>query len=264
MDVTLDGNKIFAATGGKPFDGSKPTILLLHGAGMDHSVWVLQARWLAHHGMNVLAIDLPGHGKSEGTAFANVGDYADWLTRFMEAAGLKQAALAGHSLGALICLEAAARYPERVSRLTLLGAAQKMPVHPDMLASAKEGTDEVIRCMTSWSFARPHHFGTHKMPGMWMLGQTHQLIARSKPGVIFNGLTACNDYRGAADAAAKVACPTLLILGEADQMTPAKGGKELAGMILGARFVIIPGSGHMMMTEAPDATLDAMRGNLPA
>jgi pimeloyl-ACP methyl ester carboxylesterase len=230
---------------------------------MDHTVWVLQTRWLAHHGMNVLAVDLPGHGRSQGTAFSTVGDYADWLVRFLDGAGSQQAALAGHSLGALIALEAASRIPDRISRLTLLGVAARMPVHPDMLASAKEGTDEVIRCMTSWSFARLHHFGTHQMPGMWLLGQAHHLIARSKPGVIFAGLSACNDYMGAPEAALKAACPTLLILGDSDLMTPAKGGRELANAIKDARVTVLPGCGHMMTTEAPDATLVAMRSNLP-
>lgn len=262
MDFLVDGHKVFAATGGSAFDPRKPAILLLHGAGMDHTVWVLQARWLAHHDQNVLAVDLPGHGRSAGAAYKAVGDYADWLARFLDAAGLQQAALAGHSLGALIALEAAARFPQRVTRLTLLGAATLMPVHPDMLASAQENTDEVIQCMTSWSHARPHHFGTDKMPGMWLLGQVYHLIARSKPGVIFAGLTACNDYKEAREAAAKVACPTLLILGDSDMMTPLKGGRELAGAIKDARAVVIPGSGHMLMSEAPDATLDAMRGNL--
>jgi pimeloyl-ACP methyl ester carboxylesterase len=263
MEIVVDGQKIFAATGGKTFDPAKPAIVLIHGAGMDHTVWVLQTRWLAHHGLNVLAIDLPGHGRSQGTAYATVGDYADWLARFLDAAKLKQAALAGHSLGALIALEAAARMPERISRLMLLGAALKMPVHPDMLASAQAGTDEVIRCMTSWSFARPHHFGTHQMPGMWLLGQAHHLIQRSKPGVIFAGLTACNDYQGAPDAAEKIACPTLLILGDSDLMTPLKGGRQLAELIKDARVTVLPGCGHMMTTEAPDATLEAMGKNLP-
>lgn len=262
MELIVDGLKIFAATGGKDFDPAKPSIVLIHGAGMDHTVWVLQTRWLAHHGMNVLALDLPGHGKSEGQAYAAIGDYADWIVRFLDAAGLKQAALAGHSLGALIALETAARHPQRVTRLTLLGAATRMPVHPDMLASAQAGTVEVIDCMTSWSHARPHHFGTNKMPGMWLLGQVHHLIERSKPGVIFNGLSACNNYQDAPKAAAKIACPTLLILGDSDLMTPMKGGRELAGLIKDARCVVVSGSGHMLMSEAPDATLEAMRGNL--
>ncbi|MBF0166619.1 MAG: alpha/beta hydrolase [Alphaproteobacteria bacterium] len=260
MDFSIDGHRVFAATGGVPFDPAKPSLILLHGAGMDHTVWALQARFLAHHGQNVLAIDLPGHGRSEGTAFSSVEAYAGWLLRFLDAAKLKQVALAGHSLGALIALETAGKAPERILRLILLGVAARMPVHPDMLASAKEGTDEVIRCMTSWSFARPHHFGGNRLPGQWMLGQAHHLIARSKPGVIFAGLTACNDYKGALEAAGRITCPTLLILGDSDLMTPAKGGRELAGLIKNARAETIPSSGHMMMSEAPDATLDLMRG----
>lgn len=264
MDVVVDGCKIFAATGGKAFDPKKPSLVLIHGAGMDHTVWVLQTRWLAHHGVNVLAIDLPGHGRSEGKSMARVSDYADWIMRFLDAAGLQSAGLMGHSLGALIALECAARSPDRVSRLTLLGSALAMPVHPDMLASAQAGTDEVIHCMTSWSHARPHHFGPHKMPGMWLLGQAHHLLKKAGEGVIFGDLSACNDYKEAPAAAAKVACPTLLILGDSDLMTPMKGGLKLAEAIKDAKSQIIPGSGHMMMTEAPDATLEAMKLNLPA
>jgi pimeloyl-ACP methyl ester carboxylesterase len=115
--------------------------------------------------------------------------------------------------------------------------------------------------MTSWAHARRNHFGRHAMPGIWMIGQARRLIGRSKPGVIHAGLSACNAYKGAAEAAAKVACPALLILGSEDMMTPAKGGKELAAMIPGARAEIIQGSGHMMATESPQITLDLMRTN---
>jgi pimeloyl-ACP methyl ester carboxylesterase len=262
QSLRVEGHAVAFASGGKPFDPAKPALVLLHGAGMDHTVWTLQTRSFAHHGFSVLALDLPGHGASGGAALDSIGAYAEWLERLFDAAGLERAALAGHSLGALIALEFAARSAHRLRALTLLGVAAKMPVHPDMLASAKAGTDEVLDCMTSWGHARRHHFGGHAAPGLWMLGATRHLVARARPGVIHAGLTACDAYADALAAAAKVSVPTLLILGAEDMMTPAKSGLELARSIVGARAEVLSGCGHMMMSEAPDRTLDLMRSNV--
>ncbi|MBI4966620.1 MAG: alpha/beta hydrolase [Rhodospirillales bacterium] len=261
QSLRVDNQIVAYASGGRPFDPAKPVLVLLHGAGMDHTVWALQTRFFAHHGHSVLALDLPAHGGSGGTAFETIGAYAGWLERLFDAAGIEKAALVGHSLGALIALDFTAGHPSRLRTLTLLGAGAKMPVHPDMLASAQAGTDEVLDCMTSWGHARRHHFGGHRAPGLWMLGSTRHLVARARPGVIHAGLKACHTYADALAAAAKVTCPTTLILGAEDMMTPAKSGLELGRAIAGARIEIIPGCGHMMMQEAPDQTLDRMRGN---
>ena len=259
MELTVDGKAVFAATGGKPFDPALPAIVFVHGAGMDHTVWVLQTRYFAHRGRAVLAVDLPGHGRSAGPALDSVGAIADWLVRLIEAAGLESAALTGHSMGALAVLDCAARHKDRVRALALLGAAPRMPVHPDLLAAAEANDRRAFELVTDWGHGRGAHLGGHPAPGLWMLGGGETLLARSAAGVLHSDLAACNAYDGAGDAAVQVACPTLVVMGADDRMTPAKAGRQLADAIPSARTALIPGSGHMMMIEAADATLDALK-----
>nr|MBP7532404.1 alpha/beta fold hydrolase [Ottowia sp.] len=123
MLIQVNGAPVYAYTGGKTFDPAQPTVVFIHGVLNDHSVWILQSRYLTHHGWNVLAIDLPGQGKSGGQPPASVEDAADFILALLAAAGIDQAALVGHSFGSLIALEAAARSPAHVSHLVLVGTA---------------------------------------------------------------------------------------------------------------------------------------------
>jgi pimeloyl-ACP methyl ester carboxylesterase len=258
MELDVAGTEIFAATGGRVFQPRKPTILFLHGAGMDHTVWTLQTRWFAHHGRNVLAIDLPGHGRSGGTALGSIGDLADFVPRLLDAAGAADAALVGHSMGALVALEAAARHPARVRALALLGIAATMPVHPKLLAAAAANDPAAAAMIVDWGFGQIAQLGGAQAPGTWMTGGGAQLLARAKPGALGTDLAACDAYKGAVDAAAKVEKPVLYLLGAADKMTPAKAAQSLIAATKKATLEILPGTGHMMMVERPDATLDAI------
>jgi pimeloyl-ACP methyl ester carboxylesterase len=249
----------FAATGGKPFDPTKPAVVFVHGAGMDHTVWQLQARYFAYHGRAVLAPDLPGHGRSEGPPPASIEACADWLAAFIAAAGAEQAALVGHSMGAFAALAAAARAPARVSALALLGVAARMPVHPDLLAAADANDPAAFELITAWGYGKPAHLGGHRGPGLWMLGGGRRLLERSAKGVLASDLRACDAYKDAAQAAARVACPTLFVLGALDRMTPPKAAESLAAAVRGSKSVVVPACGHMMMVEEPDRTLDALR-----
>lgn len=259
MDLSVDGRAVFAATGGRPFDPALPAIVFIHGAGMDHSVWSLQTRYFAHHGRGVLALDLPGHGRSAGPGLDGIEPMAAWLGRLLDAAGLERAALVGHSMGALVALGAAAALGQRVRALALLGAASRMPVHPDLLAAAK--ADDRLACdlVTSWGHGPAGHLGGNRAPGLWLMGGAERVLERAGPGGLFRDLAACDAYDGAAAAAARVACPCLVLIGAADRMTPAKAGRALAGRIESARVVEIPACGHMTMRERPDQTLDALR-----
>jgi len=259
MMVTVDGHEVFAATGGRPFDPKLPAVVFVHGAGMDHTVWALQTRYFAHHGRTVLALDLPGHGRSGGKALASIEDMAAWLGRFLDAAGLKEAALAGHSMGALAALAATAILPGRVRALALLGAAPRMPVHPDLLAAAKENRHLAVELVTSWGHGAAGHLGGNRAPGLWLLGGAERVLERCPPGVLYVGLAACDTYTRAMEAAAKVSCPCRVITGDGDLMTPAKAGAKLAAAIEGAQVTLIEGCGHMMMLENSDETLDALR-----
>src|ERR1700749_3971613 len=123
MQLPVYGFDTFVATGGRPFEPSLPAVVLLHGAGFDHSTWALHSRWFAHHGYTVLAPDLPGHGRSAGEALRTVAEMADWTAALLDAASARPARLVGHSMGSLIALETAARPPDKVSGLSLIGTA---------------------------------------------------------------------------------------------------------------------------------------------
>jgi pimeloyl-ACP methyl ester carboxylesterase len=259
MELTVAGRKVFAATGGAPLRPGQPTVVFLHGAGMDRTVWTLQTRYFAHHGRAVLAADLPGHGRSAGPALGSIAALAAWTVALLDAAGLDKAALVGHSLGGLVALETAARAPARVWALALLGVAPRMPVHPDLLAAARAGDHVAIDLVASWGYGRRQHLGGARAPGLWMLGGGIRLLERGPAGGLAAALGACDAYAGAREAAERVRCPTLIVAGSADRMTPVAGARELAKAIDGARVVVIAESGHLMMIEKPDQTLDALK-----
>ncbi len=260
MFVTVDRHEVFAATGGRTFDPALPLVLFLHGAGLDHSVWALHSRWFAHHGQAVLAVDLPGHGRSAGPPLSGIAALADWTARLIEAAGSTRAILIGHSMGALIALEAAARHPERVAGLGLIGAAPAMPVHADLLSAAAANDPAAIDMLSLWGHGAHATQGGSRAPGLWMLGTAVRLLERAAPGLLHTDLAACHAYQDGPAAAAKVTCPSILVLGERDVMTPLKAGRGLAAAIGRSRTVVLPGAGHMLMAECPDAVLDALRG----
>lgn len=258
MEVRLDGAPVFLADHGKGCDRARPTVLFVHGAGMDHSVWPLQARHFAYRGSNALAVDLPGHGRSGGELLGSIAAMADWLAALIEALRAPAVRLVGHSMGALIGLELAARHRKAIERLALLGGAARMPVHPALLEAAARPEPLAPELICDWGFGPAGHFGGHQAPGSWMLGHALRLLTQSGGPRLHADLAACNAYQDGPAAAAKVRCPTLVIAAAADRMTPARHAGSLAANIKGAQLMVLPGCGHMMMVEQPDATLDAL------
>ncbi len=263
MIVQVDGHEAHAATGGVEPNGSDPVIVLIHGAGMDATVWQLQTRYLAYRGFQAIAVDLPGHGRSGGDALESIEAYAAWLGRFLDAAGFEQVALVGHSMGALIGMEAAADLGDRVTSLILLGAAASMPVHPQLLHDAEHDLPAASALMTAWSHGRPAHVGVNPTPGMWMVGGGRALVDVSRPGALATDFAACAAFDGVEDLAPKITAAITVVIGEADKMTPAKAGRSLA-QTLGAQNVLqLPATGHSMMVEEPrlvrEAIVNALR-----
>jgi pimeloyl-ACP methyl ester carboxylesterase len=259
MQLSVNGVETFVATGGKPFDKSLPAVVLLHGAGFDHSTWALHSRWFAHHGHSVLAPDLPGHGRSSGQPLPTIADMADWTAALLDAAGATKARLVGHSMGSLIALETAARHPDKVSGLSLIGTAATMTVRPDLLKAAEANDASAIDMVSIWGLGFKAELGGSLAPGLWMHQGAQRVLERAAPGVLHSDLNACNAYANALSAAALVKVPTTVILGERDMMTPAKAGKTLAAAIPNVRTIVLPGAGHMMMVEQPDELLAALR-----
>ena len=264
MRVQVAGSDVYAYTGSRPFDAALPTIVFVHGAANDHSVWALQSRYFAHHGRNVLAVDLPGHGRSGGDALPSVEAIADWLPALLDAAGVPAAALVGHSLGALAVLAAAARQPARVTRIVLLGPAVPMPVSDVLLDAAKANDHVAYELINGWSHSPGKQLGGSQVPGMWLMGSSMRLMERTRPGVLYTDLAACHTYADGLIAAAAVRCPALLILGARDLMAPPKGAPALIAALADARVVTLPDCGHALMAEQPDAVLDALAAFLPA
>ena len=257
MLLDVDGAKAFAYTAAHELDPQKPTVVFLHGAGLDHSWFGLQSRYFGYHGRNVLALDFPGHGRSEGPPLATVEQMASWVLQALDAARIRSASLVGHSMGSLVALECAARSPQRVERIALIGTAYPMKVGDAFLEAARRNEQTAYDMETIWGHAPKVPLGGNPNPGMWMYGDTLARLARLAPGVLHAALKACNDYASGTESAAKVKCPALFILGERDQMTPRKAAATLVQALPGARTVALP-SGHSIMAEAPDATLDAL------
>src|ERR1700728_2361835 len=260
MHVIVDGSETFVATGGRDFDPALPVLVFLHGAGLDHSVWALLARFFAHRGFGVLAPDLPGHGRSAGTPLSSIPALADWTAALIDAAGAPSATLVGHSMGSPIALETAARHSQKVSALALIAAAAPMRVSDDLLNAAKANDHAAIDMVAIWGNGYRATLGGSLAPGIWMLGGAERLLERARPGVLFADLSACHDYRDALTSAAKIAVPSLMIHGSRDVMTPLKGGKAIVDAIPACRLTVLEGAGHLLMSECPDGVLAALRG----
>ena len=259
MRLSINDIDTFVATGGRPFDPSLPAVVMLHGAGFDHSTWALHSRWFAHHGFSVLAPDLPGHGRSSGKPLPTIAEMADWTAALLAAAGAPRAKLIGHSMGSLIALETAARHPDKVSALSLIGTAAAMTVGPDLLKAAEADDPAALDMVSIWGLGFKAELGGSLAPGLWMHQGAHRVLQKSRPGALFSDLNACNAYQDALAAAAGIKVPVTFILGERDMMTPAKAGRTLAEAIPHAHTVVLPGAGHMMMVEQPDELLAALR-----
>ncbi|MFZ6758726.1 alpha/beta fold hydrolase [Undibacterium sp. Ji50W] len=262
MIFQVNGHAAYCYTGGKNFNPAQPTVVFIHGAQNDHSVWGLQTRYFAHHGFNVLAIDLPGHGRSKGAALSSVEQMADWLLALLDVAGIEQATLVGHSMGSLIALEACYKTPARVSKLTLVGTAYPMRVSDTLLNAARDEEQTAIDMVNIWSHTSIAHKPSCPGPGFYVMGVSQRLMQRISainPAKVFHtDFAACNAYANGEVAALSVRCPTLFILGRKDMMTPVKASLLLSKAIAHSQQTIIENCGHSLMAEQADQVLTAL------
>ena len=263
MLYQVQGQPSYCYTGGKTFNATLPTLVFIHGAQNDHSVWALQSRYFAHHDFNVLAVDLPGHGRSSGQALTSVESMAEWLITLLDVAGVSEASLIGHSMGSLIALETVRYAPKRVSKLALVGNAYPMKVADALLTMARDDEPAAINMVTTLS----HHTTTQctANPGFNLQGNARRLMQRMSainPAQLFyTDFTACNNYQQGEQAAGVInqhACPILFVLAKQDRMTPVKASAKLRSTLPNARVVEIDQCGHSLMAEQPDATRAAL------
>lgn len=265
MILTVQGQPAYAYTGGKAFDAALPTAVFIHGAEHDHSVWALQSRYFAHHGFGVLAVDLPGHCRSSGPALTSVPAMADWLAALLDAAGVQRAFVAGHSMGSLIALDFAGRYPERATHLALLATAIPMTVSDTLLDAALNREPEAIGMVNEWSHSTLAAKPSCPGPGFWLHGMNQRLMervsARGEANLFHTDFSACNGYADGLARAAQVRCATRVVVGRRDAMTPPRAARALADALAQAGVpvdTVTLEAGHALMAEQPDATLDAL------
>ena len=267
MNLNLAEHPCYYYTGARSLEPGRPTVVFIHGAGHDHSVWTLQTRYFASHGWNVIAPDLPGHGRSAGPALESIEALADWVIALLTGLGCEQAMLVGHSMGSLIALEAAAQLGPRVSHLVLVGTAYPMKVSPALIESALNEPEKALRMVNVFSRST---LAPPSGAGFWVYGAGMALgrkVLRSNREVnlFHRGFVACDSYANGEQAMAQVQCPVLFVLGAQDQMTAPKAAQGLIAIARNAgravQVVNLP-VGHHQMTEAPDGTLMAIRDYL--
>ena len=258
MYLTVDNSKTYTYSANRVFDANRPTVVFIHGAANDHSVWSLQSRYYAYHGWNALAIDLPGHGKSAGTAIATIDELAAWIAHFLDAVGAQDVTLVGHSMGSLIALETAARHPARIRKIAMIGSAVPIQVSEALLNTSKANDHAAYDMINVFAHSNTAQLGGNRVPGMWMMGSAMRLMERSGNGVLHADFRACNHYAAGLEAAMKIQCPVLMILGKRDLMTPMKVALDVISKLPDVKVVALDGAGHSLMAEKPDEVLDSL------
>ena len=254
MLIDLINSHFSAANGGialEKMDENKPLVILIHGAGMDRTVWFQQTRFLSHHGYRCFAVDLPAHGKSDGPPLKSIGEMATWISSVIERLG-GPAHIVGHSMGSFIALATAADHPDSVLSATMVSIAAEMPVHPDLQSAAENNLPEGASFIAGWGHGPDQHLGGNPTPGLWMIGGAKAVVENSKPGVLSLDLSICSNYGEILEKARATKCPTTLILGTRDKMTPRHAAQPLIDELNKPLVVELEEAGHMAMTETPE------------
>ena len=243
MIFQLENKNIHASDSGQGIDVNKDTIVFLHGSGLSHIVWSLAEQFFSSKNFNVLSIDLPGHGNSDGPCLNSIEKIADWLEKVFDKLKLKNLILVGHSQGCLEILEYSSRYKERLKKLVFVGGSNKMPVHPDLIELAQSGHSDAVKLMMKWGYE-----GSKKFIG----GNPVEKIIQSPRDIseiLAVDLNACNNYSNGSEAAKVIDLPSMLIFGELDKMVNLEAGKKFSNLIKNSTTHVIKGCGHMIMIE---------------
>ena len=243
MKITIQNKSVYASDAGQGIENSRDTIVFLHGSGLSHIVWSLTEQFFSNKKFNVLSIDLPGHGNSEGPCLDSIEKIADWLEKVFEELKLKNIILVGHSQGCLEALEYSFKYKDRLKKIVFVGGSYRMPVHKDLINLASDGDSDAVKLMMKWGFE-----GSKKFIG----GNPVEKIIQSPRDIseiLAVDLIACNNYANGSEAAKAINCPTMLILGQLDKMVNLEVGKKFAKIVKNSTTHIIDECGHMIMIE---------------
>ena len=243
MIYKIQNKKIFASDGGRQFSKEKHTVVLIHGSGLSHIVWSLTEQYLSNQGYNVLSLDLPGHGNSDGPCIDSIEKIADWIESVRLFLKTEQVSIVGHSQGCLEALEYGSRFKKNTHKLVFLAGSYRMPVNQDLIDLADSGDKKAVHLMMKWGYE-----GSRKFIG----GNPVEKIinsSREVKEILATDLKACNNYKNGKEASAAIDCPTLLIFGALDKMAPLENGKKFANLIKNSETQIINECGHMIMFE---------------
>ena len=243
MIIQLENKSIHVSDAGQGIDNNKQTIVFLHGSGLSHIIWSLTEQFFSNKDFNVLSVDLPGHGNSDGPCLDSIEKIADWLEEVFKKLELKNLTLVGHSQGCLEILEYAYKYKSRLEKLVFIGGSDKMAVHPDLIRLAQNGDSDAVKLMMKWGYE-----GSKKFIG----GNPVEKIIQSPRDIseiLAVDLVACNNYSNGSEAAKNIGFPTLLIFGEFDKMVNLDAGKKFSNLIDNSITHVIKGCGHMIMIE---------------
>mgnify|MGYP001249072915 FL=1 len=243
MIIEIENKSVHASDAGQGVDNSKDTIVFLHGSGLSHIVWSLTEQFFSSKNFNVLSIDLPGHGNSEGPCLESIEKITDWLEKVFEKLNLKNLILVGHSQGCLEAIEYSFKYKKRLKKMVLMGGSYQMPVNKDLIDLASNGDSDAVKLMMKWGYE-----GSKKFIG----GNPIERIIQSPRDIseiLAVDLIACNNYANGSKAAQSISCPIMLVFGELDKMVNLEAGKKFANLVKNSTTHIIPGCGHMIMIE---------------
>ena len=243
MIIEIENKSVHASDAGQGVDNSKDTIVFLHGSGLSHIVWSLTEQFFSSKNFNVLSIDLPGHGNSEGPCLDSIEKITDWLEKVFEKLNLRNLILVGHSQGCLEAIEYSFKYKKRLKKMVLISGSYRMPVNKDLIDLASNGDSDAVKLMMKWGYE-----GSKKFIG----GNPIERIIQSPRDIseiLAVDLIACNNYANGSKAAQSISCPIMLVFGELDKMVNLEAGKKFANLVKNSTTHIILGSGHMIMIE---------------
>lgn len=244
--VTLAGERTFYTFYPGDRQG-KRYLVLVHGAGGSHLDWPAPLRRLRE--TNVYALDLPGHGRSEGLGRTSIAAYRGFLLAFLEALNLEKVVLVGHSMGGAIALDFALSYPSRLTGLILVGTGARLRVLPAILTGVLPNFEATVDLVLDYAF------GPNASEELKCLGR--QRLLQTPPQVLHGDYTACDAF-DVMERLGEVRCPTLVIGGTADKLTPPKYSVYLCDHIPGAELVLVDAAGHMVMLEKPEVVVKAI------
>ncbi|MCG8325567.1 MAG: alpha/beta hydrolase, partial [Thiotrichales bacterium] len=259
MFFEVDGKRVFASTGGKEFDNSKPCVMFLHGSGLDHTFWGLHSRFFAFRNYAVLVPDLPGHSHSEGPPLESIEAIGDWLDNVVETLGIKDLSVVAHSQGCLNTLEFVSRHPQRVRSASFITSGLATPVNPALIDAAENEPEAAIAMMIGWGFGSAGHLHQGPIPGNSMIGGGRKVMGGNVPRELAADLRACDAYKNGKDAAGEITGPIQVMIAGHDRMAPRKATAELVEHLRDPEVHYFPECGHMVPLESPNRCRQLLR-----